>query len=517
MKHGNKQIRVGAVLSYLHIALGVVITLLYTPFMIRILGKNEYGLYNTVAAVVSSLSILNLGFGSSYVRFYSKYKAENQEEEIEKLNGMFLIIFSVIGFVALLCGLFLSNHLSLVFDKGLTESELHTARILMLLLTANLTISFPASVFTSIITANERFIYQKIMVLLKQIASPLICIPLLLMGFGSVGMVVCTVAVSLFIDAYNILFCVKKLRVRFLFHHFDWTIFKGLAVYSSFIAINMIVDQVNLHIDKFLLGRFCGTAAVAVYSMGYSLYVHYHAFSTSISNLFIPRVHHIWNDTKKNVQEKNAQLSEMFADVGHIQFMILLLICSGLIIFGKQFIAFWVGHNYDNSYYVTIILAVSAIVPLTQNVGIEIQRAKNKHQFRSILYGLMAIINLITSIHLCQIYGEIGSVTGTAISFIVANTIIMDIYYHKKLDINVGIYWRRVSKVFLSCVPAYAVGVLLCRVLDTYVFINLALAIFVYTVCYLLCLYFLGLTDQEKKTVHGYMEKIKRKIHAKRR
>ena len=72
------------------------------------------------------------------------------------------MIFAVIGLIALICGLFLSFHLELVFDEGLTAAEYEKARILMLMLTANMAISFPMSVFGNIINANERFVFLKI-------------------------------------------------------------------------------------------------------------------------------------------------------------------------------------------------------------------------------------------------------------------------------------------------------------------------------------------------------------------
>ena len=51
------QLRSGVILSYLQIAVSVVLGVLYTPFMIRLLGKNEYGLYNTVASTIGILSM----------------------------------------------------------------------------------------------------------------------------------------------------------------------------------------------------------------------------------------------------------------------------------------------------------------------------------------------------------------------------------------------------------------------------------------------------------------------------
>lgn len=70
----KSQIKVGTIISYLQMAINVIIQLAYTPIMIRLLGQNEYGLYNTVASTISMLSILSLGFNSGYIRYYAIYK-----------------------------------------------------------------------------------------------------------------------------------------------------------------------------------------------------------------------------------------------------------------------------------------------------------------------------------------------------------------------------------------------------------------------------------------------------------
>ena len=111
------QLKIGSLLSYFQMALSIVIGIGYTPIMLRLLGQSEYGLYNTVSSAISMLSVLSLGFNSSYIRYYAKYKVKNDDESIYRLNGLFLIIFMIIGFIALLCGTFLSFNLDIVFDS----------------------------------------------------------------------------------------------------------------------------------------------------------------------------------------------------------------------------------------------------------------------------------------------------------------------------------------------------------------------------------------------------------------
>ena len=127
------QIRVGSILSYVQMACSVVITLFYTPVMIRLLGNSEYGLYNTVSSVISIIALLNLGLGSSYIRYYSELKSKNDKNGIYQLNGMFLCIFSFVACIALVCGVVLINNLELVFADGLNPSEYIVAKKLYLM------------------------------------------------------------------------------------------------------------------------------------------------------------------------------------------------------------------------------------------------------------------------------------------------------------------------------------------------------------------------------------------------
>ncbi|MDU2202179.1 MAG: polysaccharide biosynthesis protein, partial [Anaerococcus hydrogenalis] len=67
------QRKTGALLSYVSIILNTLLTLFYTPIILRYLGDAEYGVYELTASLVAYLGLLSLGFGSAYVRFYYRY------------------------------------------------------------------------------------------------------------------------------------------------------------------------------------------------------------------------------------------------------------------------------------------------------------------------------------------------------------------------------------------------------------------------------------------------------------
>ena len=78
------QIKAGAAISYLALFLNIAIGLLYTPWMIRSIGKADYGLY-TLAMSVIQLFVFDFGLGSAVTRYISKFLAEGRQDKVDQL------------------------------------------------------------------------------------------------------------------------------------------------------------------------------------------------------------------------------------------------------------------------------------------------------------------------------------------------------------------------------------------------------------------------------------------------
>ena len=215
------QRKAGVLLSYAGEVVKILVNLVYTPIMLHLLGQSEYGLYQLVYSVVSYLGLLSLGFGSSYLRFYSKYKVQRDEDGVAKLNGMFMLIFCSISVICVLCGAVMIENIRGIFGTGLTDNEYETARVLMSLLIINLALTFPNSVFNCSITAHERFLFQKLLILLQNIFSSFLTLPLLIMGYGSIGMVSITTFLTFAVLITNVFYCFRKLHIKFKFKGFQ--------------------------------------------------------------------------------------------------------------------------------------------------------------------------------------------------------------------------------------------------------------------------------------------------------
>lgn len=499
------QRKAGVILSYLGEIVKILVNLAYTPIMLRLLGQSEYGLYQLVYSVVSYLSLLSLGFGSSYLRFYSRYRAEKDEDGVAKLNGMFMTIFCVISLICIFCGAIMIKNIRIIFGTGLTDAEYSTAKVLMGLLIINLAITFPNSVFNCSITAHEKFLFQKLLILLQNLFSPFLTLPLLILGYGSIGMVSVTTFLTFALFLTNAFYCFKKLRIHFCFHGFKIGLLKEMWFFTFFIFLNQIIDQINWSVDKFLLGRLAGTTAVAVYGVGGQINTMYQSFSTSISNVFVPKVNRIVAETNDN-----NELTKLFTKVGRIQFMVIVLILSGFFFFGRPFVSIWAGDGYDDAYTVALLLIIPATIPLIQNLGIEIQRAKNMHKARSVIYMMIAIANVFISIPLIKIMGPAGAALGTAISLIVGNIFFINWYYQKRIGLDMIYFWKQIFSFIPALIAPGIVGVLLMKYANITGLVKLGLYAVAYAIVYALSMYFLGMNNDEKTLV---MEPIKKIIH----
>lgn len=500
------QRKVGVILTYVSQIVKILTGLLYTPIMLRLLGQSEYGLYQLVYSVVSYLGLLSMGFGSSYVRFYAQRKAKNDNEGIEKLNGMFMGIFLCISGVCILCGVVMICNIAHIFGMGLTNSEYKTARILMALMIISLAITFPNSVFDCNLTAHEEFIFQKLLALIQSLLNPFLALPLLLLGKGSVGIVLVSTGLTIVSFIVNGMYCIKKLHMRFVFQGIQISLLREMWIFTFFIFLSQIIDQINWSVDKFLLGRIIGTSAVAIYGVGGQINSMYLEFSTAISNVFIPEVNRLVAEENDNVK-----LTKLFTKVGRIQFFIMMLILSGFIIIGQSFIKFWAGKEYKDAYWVALFLIVPVTIPLIQNLGIEIQRAKNMHKSRSLVYLGISVINVIISIPLIKSYGAIGAAVGTAFALVTGNILFINWYYHFRIRLNMVYFWNSIFKTLPSiCIP-WIVGTIVIQLINMKSFIQMTIFVISYMCVYCISVWLLGLNNYEKELIHGILYKLKKR------
>ena len=500
------QLKAGVVLNYVVIILNTVVGLLYTPYMLRMMGQSEYGLYSLVASVIAYLTVLDLGFGNAIVRYTAKFRAEKKTEEQYEMFGMFFLLYLVIGIIAFGIGLGLYFNVDTLFGDTMTAVELGRARIMMLLLVANLAFTFPMSIWGSIIQAYEDFVFQKSLNIFRIILNTAVMICLLHFGYKAVAMVVVQTIFNVLTLVVNFIYCRRKLNIHiyFRFKHFHWGFLKEVAIYSFWIFLNAIMDRVYWSTGQFVLGAIVGTAAVAVFAIAIQLEGMYMQFSTAISSVFLPKV-----TAMVATNRSRKEISDLFIRTGRIQYIVLAYILSGFIIFGRQFIELWAGAGYSDAYIISLLFFIPLTVPLIQNLGITILQARNEMKFRSVLYIIIALVSLAMQIVLTRFFGGIGCAMGVSGALVVGQILIMNVYYRRRQDLDIKTFWKEISKMSIIPIVLIFSAMLVIRhffALDSWG--KLILGIAAFSLVYIPLFFRFSMTDDERNLFISMFHKI---------
>lgn len=497
------QLKAGAALNYVVIILNMFVGLLYTPYMLRMMGQSEYGLYSLVASVISYLTILDLGLGNAIVRYTAKFRAEGKTTEQYEMFGMFLLLYIVIGIIAFIAGLGLFFNVDTFFGSTMSMEELDKVRIMMIFLIFNLSVTFPMSIFGSIITAYERFVFPKVVNIIRIVLNTVIMICLLEMGYKAIAMVVLQTVFNMLTLIINFLYCKYKLHIKVFFRNFQWGFLKEVSVYSFWIFLNVIMDRIYWSTGQFVLGAFVGTTAVAVFAVAIQLENMYMQFSSAISSVFLPKVTGM---VARNDNQK--EISDLFIRTGRIQYIVIALILSGFIVFGRDFINLWAGEGYESAYPITLLFFVSLAIPLIQNLGITILQARNQMKFRSLIYIVIAALSLVFQIILAKQYGGIGCAIAIAGALLLGQGLIMNVYYQKKQGINIVLFWKEILKMSVVPLVVCVCAVCLLRNYTIDNWLSLFVAVLSYMVVYLPLFFYFGMNKSERDLFVSPIKKI---------
>lgn len=460
MINTNKQIKIGAIISYLAIFINVAAMLIYTPWMKNQIGMENYGLF-TLANSFITMFLMDFGIGSSVSRFVSKYRAEGNLKAANNLVGMVYKLFILIDVVIFLVLFVLFFFIEQIY-QGLTFNELVLFKRLYLIIAFFSIFSFPFTTLNGIFNAYEKFVPLKICDLLQKLLS-IIFIVIALLNNGNVVIMVMANAMSGIIVVILKLSLVKHLTpIRPNFKIKDRILLKEILGFSIWVAILGIAQRLTYNIAPSILGIASNSREIARYSPASAIAGYFFTFATAINGLFLPTI------SRKIAQKKEDDILPMMISVGRFQVVVLGLLYVGFATVGRDFMILWMGDEFTVSYYCVLLLALPTIFEYSQQIANTTIIAKNKVKLQAI--GLLAtsFVNLAVSPTLSHYFGAVGVSIGIVITAFL-NFIYQNTLYYRILKINVFSFYRQCY--FPILIPIVG-GILFSKILSGIIIVS---------------------------------------------
>lgn len=447
MIEGNKQIKYGAVISYLTILFNLVVTLLYTPWMVGKIGQSNYALY-TLSTSLISIFLMDFGISSSVARFIAKYKTEGRDDEISRFLGVvykLYLLISLVIFIVLTAVYFLIEKIY----SGLSVEEINVFKKLYIIVAGYSIVSFPFMPLDGVLNSHEKFIQLKICGLVQKSVSIVLIVLALFLNLGVVSIVSANALSGVITICIKLVIIHKGKIPSPDFKCKDKKIFKDIFSFSVWVTVISIAQRCMFNLAPSILGIVSNSTEIAVFSPANALESTFYTFAAAINGLFLPKISRLIASNDKD------QIMKLMISVGKYQMIVLGLIFTGFCAIGKDFMELWMGKEYIKSYYGAILIFLPDLLIFSQQIANTLMVAENKVKLQAIGYIITAVVCLGCSFVFSRMYGCIGACLAIAIGYFV-NFIYINIVYVKVMKLNLKRFY---IKCYLKTIPAIIVSV----------------------------------------------------------
>lgn len=500
--------KIGVMLSYVFMIFEVLSTLLLTPFIIRTLGQAEYGVYKLAASINAYLMLLDLGVGNAIIRYISKFRATKDKESERKFLGVATVYYAVIAIIAIVSGIILIKIFPNVFAKGLSASEIHLGQRLLAITMLNSAFTLGTAAYNNAIMAYEKYGISKGFSILQIVFRMLLTVIALKSGMGSVGIVTVNLLATVLCRGIFVIYVLCCLKLRPKFRGIEFSFVKDIVAYSSFIFLQMIATQINATADQVLLGALVPSSStmIAVYGVGAQIVQYFQSIGNSFTGVLMPGVVRL-------VESKSSEktMCDEMIRIGRIIFMVLGLIWSCFLLYGKEFVNLWAGVENIDAFYVTIILMTIYLIYLTEAIGTQILWAKNEHKEQSILKIGVVLVNVVFTVILIRWNPLIGATIGTFISIFLGDVVVMNFVFKKKIGISLKQYYHGLFSGIWLCLGLVLLSGCLLMHIPLMGWVGFAIKVILSCIVYAVSMWLCGMNSYEKNLVLSLF-KVKNKF-----
>ena len=461
------QLKAGVALNFASTALRLGTAFFMTPYVLSCLGAVEYGTYTLVSSVIMWMILADFGISATVSRYVAEFRAkkDQKKEAVFLSNVMLLNIIS--GLVVFVAGIIVYWNISFLFPS-LHGENLENFKVMYLISFSYTVLYFPFKVFAGIPAGHQKFIVPGLINIASAMLAVAASVLFLWWGYKAITLVIINVASGFAILAGSIFYSIKSLGTRIQWE-ISPEIVKIILKYSCWIFVGSIADLLYWKTGNIIIARTSGPMDVTLFSLGINFSNYFIIVSSAVAGVFFPKI-----GSMVALNQTNQTL--------------------------------WVGRTLGSSTYICWIIGLLVVIPLSlplvQNLGIQIVQAKNMHNYRAVILLLIAVCNVIVGYMLSKSFGAPGLAAGTALSLICGQCIAMNYFYHKKVGINIKVFFSRLLKG--SLLPALilsATGALLARLIPMSSLVPFFTGIFLFTACYILCAWLFYMNDSEKSLI----------------
>lgn len=437
----SKKIVSGVIWSTIVNVVNAVYGFIAVPILINHFGKAEYGLIGLAMSVNVYMNLMDMGFNSTNVRFFSTWLAQNKHDRLLKGFQTSLSFYSVIGLInalVLLVVAFFSNE---IFN--VTPSQNTILKHLFYILAVSAFCQWFSSCFDQIIKATENVAWIQKRTLVTKILMIVALVATVMLDFSIELYFILTCLAQLAIVPLSIGMIKKQIPYISFLPKWDKQSFREMLPYCMNIFSFSLFQFSFYNLRPVFLGMQGTVESVADYRILNGIIGMVTMFAGTFMGVLLP-------STAKVVAEHNKEAFYKVAYDGTKYISVMICFCCfGMMSVGSEVLTLYVGKSYlylipwFNLWLICTLSTHNQAISSLILAGTDI---------RAITYSsvIASVVGLVLSWILIPYY----NIGGVCIAFFVYSLIQMLFYYCYYWPVKMKI---SSSKVFLRCFIPYVI------------------------------------------------------------
>jgi O-antigen/teichoic acid export membrane protein len=426
------------------------LSLVTTPFIVHRLGDERFGLYMLTLSVVGFGGLLDLGLNTAAIKFVAE---EYTRKDLRALSGVLnsllasrFFLGALASAIGLLGASFLCTRLLAVTPRLIPD-----AVFLVRLASLSLGLSMVVGTLGSLPRAAHRFDITSRITLFASVALTLTTVAIVSVRRGIREIAVAELAVTAFQLPVYWSVC-RRLFPDWRFRlSLEGSWLRKLLGFGGYATLGSVTAVIFLHVNRILVGRFLGTAAVTYFTVPWSISARLAQLVYSIAEVVAPLASSL---TASNSAE---QLERLHRRVTKVVLLLSGTVAIPLFLTAPDLLGLWMGPVFgERGGNVLRLLAISAVLQGLAMVTYLVLMGMGRPAVANVPAVVGALVNLAVALLVGPRYGLVG-VAGAVVVGVGVQTML--------LEWRVALAFRRASvataetrQVAIAAIGAVAIG-----------------------------------------------------------
>lgn len=465
-KHGRntKQLAIrGVAFNWIARMASILIVFFLTPFLIRSLGVELYGLWAVIMGMTNYYALADLGLRGAGTKYIAQYAAVNDTESLSRVVVTCLVTYLALALIPIVVSLLIAAAFPLLFGKILADVQgqidLPTIRAIIAITGVVLAVRVAGQVFGAALVGQTKFDESSSLGMANDITQAVLWVYVLRAGYGLLGVALVMLAMAVLTQSIQAGLAMRSLPgVSLSPRYFDRQMLHRLFGFSMFNVLVNVCHRLHTYAGSLIVGMFAGALPAASYGIAENLMRHALALTRTISNVALPVA------SRFQSQQKRDDLQQMLMMLPRTMLSLTLLIFVVVCAWGDDLIRLWLGKPalVESAYPVLVLLSASGVMSLTALGFISMMLGMGNVRLMSLLSVIDAALMLVFGTTLAWRYGSIGMAWGVLITHLIASGAMIPYFAAKSVQKSYGwLVWQTLPRALVANVPSAALTWLL--------------------------------------------------------